>query len=113
MTKPHWLISWGPPSDQLYPEVLEETYPYRSTKMTLEYIKAKPQVNVVAQLTTTRTLDLNAKQVEGIVRLWARAHAGFTDPEIETTSLNDFDGLTLTEVTHSYGDDSDTPVEGD
>tara|TARA_R110000772_G_scaffold222639_1_gene333106 strand:- start:561 stop:719 length:159 start_codon:yes stop_codon:yes gene_type:complete len=30
-----WEISWGPPSDQLYPVVLEETYPHRSTNMTL------------------------------------------------------------------------------
>ena len=70
-----WEISWGPAIKAPYPEVLETTYPYRSTKVTLEYIKAKPQVNVVTRRVETRTLELDATQVEGIVRLWARAHA--------------------------------------
>jgi hypothetical protein len=83
--------------------------------MTTKYIKAEPKVTVVAQLTSTRTLDLDSTQVEGIVRLWAQTEAGFTDPEIETLCSWDgmFTGMSLTEVTHSYGDDTDTPVEGD
>ena len=110
-----WEISWGPAIKAPYPEVLETTYPYRSTKMTLEYIKAKPQVNVVTRRVETRTLELDATQVEGIVRLWARAHAGFTDPEIDTSCLFDgtFDRMYLTEETSQTYDDTDTPVEGD
>ena len=69
--------------------------------MTLEYIKANPQVNVVTRRVMTR--------------LWAREHAGFVDPEIETTCMyaNTFTGAILTEQTIQLYDDSDTPIEGE
>jgi hypothetical protein len=110
-----WEVSWGPAIDAPYPVVLEETYPYRSTKMTLDYIKAEPQVNAVTRRVETRTLELDATQVEGIVRLWARAHANFTNPEIETSCswAGMFTGMTLTEETSQTYDDTDTPIEGD
>tara|TARA_R110000737_G_scaffold72378_4_gene100886 strand:- start:684 stop:935 length:252 start_codon:yes stop_codon:yes gene_type:complete len=83
--------------------------------MTLEYIKANPQVNVVTRRVMTRTLILTKTQVEGIIRLWAREHAGFVDPEIETTCMyaNTFTGAILTEQTIQLYDDSDTPIEGE
>jgi hypothetical protein len=73
--------------------------------MTTEYIKAEPRLTVVSQVTSTRTLDLDSTQVEGIVRLWAQAEAGFTYPEIETLCSWDgmFTGMTLTEVTQGKG----------
>ena len=79
--------------------------------MSLKYLKAEPTVNVVSSVTTTRTLKLDSTQFEGIVRLWAKAEAGFTDPEIETGCM--WDVMTLTEVLNTYSDDSDTPIEGD
>jgi hypothetical protein len=107
-----WEVSWGPAIDAPYPEVLETTYPYRSTKMTLHYIKATPTVSTITRRVNTRTLGLDATQVEGIVRLWAIAHAGFTDPEIELYE-DSFSGLIMTEETTQLYDDRDTPVEGD
>jgi hypothetical protein len=79
--------------------------------VTLEYIKAKPQVNAITRRVETRTLELDATQVEGIVRLWARAHANFTNPEVETSCS--WDGMILTEETTQTYDDRDTPIEGD
>jgi hypothetical protein len=110
-----WEISWGPAIDAPYPVVLEETYPYRSTKMTLEYIKATPTLSTITRRVKTRTLELDDTQVERIVRLWAIAHAGFTDPEVEATCMyyGTFTGMSLTEETTQLYDDRDTPVEGD
>jgi|TARA_B110000902_G_scaffold135231_1_gene156809 hypothetical protein len=83
--------------------------------MALIFIKAEPKVEVVSMVTTTRTLELNDTQVENIVRLWAKAEAGFKDPNIEIDCLHDgiLTGVTITEVTETYVDDSDTPIEGD
>jgi hypothetical protein len=83
--------------------------------VSLKLIKAKPTVNVVSQVTTTRTLELNSTQVEAIIRLWATAAAGFTCPNIETECSWDgmLTGMTITEVAETYVDDSDTPIEGD
>jgi hypothetical protein len=83
--------------------------------MSLKYLKAEPTVNVVSFVSTTRTLKLDSTQLEAIVQLWAKAEAGFTDPEIEPEYSWDgmFTGMTVTEVTDSYVDDSDTPIEGD
>jgi hypothetical protein len=69
--------------------------------VTLGYIKATPEETVVVDHKRTRTLELDATQVEGIVRLWALEHAGFTDPHIETACSWDgmFSGMTLTETT--------------
>lgn len=82
--------------------------------MTANYIMPDTKVNVVTQKTVTRTLELDAEQVEGIVRVWAKVHAGFTDPEIDTHCSwgGMFTGLTLTEETTSRVDDADTPVGG-
>ena len=80
--------------------------------MTLDYIKATPTVSTITRRVKTRTLELDATQVKGIIRLWARAHAGFTDPEIELYE-DPFAGVTLTEETTQTYDDRDTPIEGD
>jgi hypothetical protein len=58
----------------------------------------------------TRTLELDADQVQSIVIQWAREHHGFSVPMIDVHG-DDFLGMELTEDTITYLDGTDTPVE--
>jgi hypothetical protein len=60
------------------------------------------QTSVTTVKSTTRTVDIPADQVETIVRKWAIANLGFTNPDVSTYctySDGDFAGVVLNEVT--------------
>jgi hypothetical protein len=72
--------------------------------------------SVTTVKTTTRTVDIPADQVETIVRKWAIANLGFTNPDVSTYctySDGDFAGVVLNEVTTEDLEDDDTPIKGD
>lgn len=70
------------------------------------------RVTIETRTTYTRSLQLNAEQVENIVKRWAMKHHGFSDTvAVESEASRDglFEGITLTETTVTFreGDDAE------